>query len=543
MTSLICLKCNEELLNLHAAEKHDCCRTEIKLEVNNEDEIKLETFHAEQAFDNDRSGFNGTFGVSVEINAEMYGANTFPSYGSSSLPLNNRSAVGHRNEKIPFENCIRIPEKITDRNLRNLERFSQSHSELYKSTATKICSSENAPVSGYFPANVESGDPSSNIQSHVNDQDILNCFSRQTFSNEQLDYQNECSVSNHAFVELKQNGGNEGWFKNSGIDREQVNASDNRFDMDKFTQKLNFPFTGIALANSKTTKANTTVHKSQSSPMSYRNNLFNSYKKIDGINLNSNLFLDQGKMNNDYSFPSTSLTCAEKCENHAFKAKFPTESDLAVHWDTNLKGDHTLLGQEWDERVESEASIHSDVNGSKRDMYNKELGTKNSFTKNSQGPSAVKSFQSDQCSKKNCVPDNRKKPYRRLLYHCNECRMIIDEANLIEHKRLHTEEKILSGDECSEILKIRDLTKSRPFHKNACGECSKIFPCTKNLRRHNRIHTGERPYECNQYHRTFNQNNNLTSHKRLHTGTKPFDCPKCLKKFTRKATLKKHKCI
>ncbi|GFY13383.1 zinc finger protein 16 [Trichonephila clavipes] len=542
MTPLICLKCNEELLNLHAAEMHDCCSTEIKLEVNNVDKIKLESFHAEQTFDNDRSGIKGTFGVSVEINAEMYGANTFQSYDSSSLPLNNSSTFGHRNEKIPFENCIRIPEKITDRDFKNFERFSKSHSELYKSTATKIYTYENVAVSKYFPANVESVDPSSNIQSHVNDQNIFNCFSKQTFSNEQLDYQNGCSVSNHGFVELKQNGGNEGWFKNSGIDWEQVNASDNRFDMNKFTQKFNFPFTGITLANSKTTKAYTTVHKGQSSTMSDRNDLFNSHKTFDGINLNSNIFLDQDKINNDYSFPSTSLTCAEKCENHAFKAKFPTESEFAVHCDTVLKVDHTSLGQEC-ERVESDASIHSDVSGSKRDMYDKELGFNNSFTKNSQGPSAVKYSQSDQCSKKDCLPVNGKKSYRRLLYHCNECRMIIDEANLIEHKRLHTEEKILNGDECFEILKIRDLTKSKPLHKSACGECFKICSCTKNLRRHRRIHTGEIPYECNQCHWTFNQKNNLTSHKRLHLGTKPLDCCKCLKKFTRKDTLKKHKCI
>ncbi|GFV40114.1 zinc finger protein 790 [Trichonephila clavipes] len=514
---------------------HDCCSTEEKLEINNVDKIKLEPFHAEQTFDNNRSGFYGTSAVSVDINAQMYGSNTFQSHGSSSWPLNNQSSFGRHDEKIPFENCIRIPKKITDRDLKNSERFSHSHSELYKSTTTKIYSSENARVSGYFPENAESVDASSNMQTHVNDQDIFSRFSK-TFSNDQLNYRNRCSVSNHAFVKLKQNGENEEWFKNSGINREQVNGN----GMDKFTQNFNFPFTGISLANSKTTKANTIFHKGQNSTMSDCNNLFPSHKTFDGVNLNSNIFLDQGKINN-YSLPSSSLTGAEKCEKHVCKA--PTESDLAVHCDTVLKGEPTSLGREWDERVESEASVHSDVSGSKQDIYDKELETEKSFTKNSQDPSAVKSSQSDQCSKKDCLPVNGKKPYRRLLYHCNECRMIIDEANLIEHKRLHTEEKILKGDECSEILKIRDLTKSKSLHKNACGECSKIFPCTKNLRRHKRIHTGERPYECNQCHRAFNQKNNLTSHKRLHSGTKPFDCRICLKKFTRKDTLKKHKCI
>ncbi|GFR10652.1 zinc finger protein 16 [Trichonephila clavata] len=463
MASLICLKCNEELFNLLAAEMHDCSRTEVKLDVNNADKIKLELLQAEQAFDNDRSGFNGTFGVSVEINTQVPGANTFQSYGSSSWP---QSSFGRNDEKVPFENCIRIPEKITYRNLINVERYSQPHSELYKSTTTKLYSSENAPVSGYFPENVESVNASSNIQSHVNDQNLFNCFSSQTFSNEQLNYQNKCSVSNHTSVELKQNGENEDRFKNSDIDREQVSASDNRFD----TQNFNFPFTRITQANSKTTKTSTIFHKGQNSTMRDRNNLFPSYKTFDGINSNSNIFPDQDKINNDYSFSSTSLTGENKCEKHVCKAKFRTESDLAVHCDTVLKGDPTSLGQKWDEGVEKEASIHSDVNGSKRDMYNKELGTENSFTKNSQGPSVAKSFQSDQCSQKDCNPANGKKPYRRRLYHCNECKGIIDEAHLIEHKRLHTEEKILKGDECHEMLKIRDLTESRSLrpHTPSC---------------------------------------------------------------------------
>ncbi|GFQ83086.1 zinc finger protein 16 [Trichonephila clavata] len=541
MTSLICLKCNEEFLNLHAAEMHDCSSTEVKL-IDNADKIKKESFHADQAFDNDQRGFNGTSTVSIEINAQMYGANTFQSYGSPSWLLNKQSSSEHRDKKILFENYIRNPEKITDRDSLNFESFPRSHLELHENR-TEINPSENSRMPEYFPENVESIDRltavSNNIQSYVNDQNVYNSFSRQTFSNEQSNGHNECSVSNPTFVELKQNGGNEDQFKNSDIDREQVSASDYRFDM----QNFNFPFTGITLANSKTTKTSTTFHKGQNSTMSDRNNLFPSHKTFDGINSNSNIFSEQEKINNDYSSSSTSQTGAKKCEKHLCKAKFRTESYLAVHCDTVLKGDHTSLGQKWDEGVEKEASIHSDVSGSKRDMYNKELGTENSLTKNSQGPSVVKSYQSDQCSPKDCNSVNGKKPSRRRLYHCNECKGIIDEAHLIEHKRLHTEEKILKGDECHEMLKIQDLTKSSPLSKNACSECSKRFLCTKNLRRHTRLHTGEKPYECNECHWAFNQKNNLTSHKRLHTITKPFDCPKCLKKYTRRDTLKKHKCI
>ncbi|GAB6020138.1 hypothetical protein CHUAL_002867 [Chamberlinius hualienensis] len=72
-----------------------------------------------------------------------------------------------------------------------------------------------------------------------------------------------------------------------------------------------------------------------------------------------------------------------------------------------------------------------------------------------------------------------------------------------------------------------------------CSRCGKTFEKWKQLQKHEKIHSDDKPHRCGICNATFNMEINLNLHKATHNNENPV-CPICGKSFSRVAGLKAH---
>ena len=87
------------------------------------------------------------------------------------------------------------------------------------------------------------------------------------------------------------------------------------------------------------------------------------------------------------------------------------------------------------------------------------------------------------------------------------------------------------------VLNFQEKEESSPYVRKY-REKGKFYSIQKNEIK--RIHSVDKPFQCQICDKTFTRLYHLRVHQRIHSGNKPFECKICNKKFVSSSDLRTH---
>ncbi|XP_073831431.1 uncharacterized protein [Musca autumnalis] len=163
----------------------------------------------------------------------------------------------------------------------------------------------------------------------------------------------------------------------------------------------------------------------------------------------------------------------------------------------------------------------------------------------------IKNFQCELCDKSFSFKFAMKQHMRihtgDLNYLCTLCgKKFYRPSNLRQHMQRHGDDKPYSCPHCPKRFKCPSdryihLMSHQQGKNHVCSTCGARFSRVDTLHQHVKVlHSGEKPYKCDQCPMAFPRLMNLNRHRRTHTGEKPYKCKYCDKAYAQSNDLNKH---